>query len=196
MIKRKTLVAVALALAIAPIVARAAGDDVTRHPSYVDGSALLDLAGEEGEIVEVSIGPALLDSIRSGVRDDRDASSVLSGLRALYAYVVGLEHDPGREAAARREVKAIESKLVSSGWERIVRVRDKGDNVHVFTRPGGTIKEGQDRIVSGLVVLALDGEDSQVVFVNIVGDIDMAKLGALADTVDVPGLKDAAGDSK
>ncbi len=186
----------AIALAAFPLAAHAVDPEIARHPAYVDGSSILDLAGEDGDLVEVRLGPALIDAVRAGVRSDEEASSVLAGLRGIYAYVVGLDHDPAKEDKARGKMKAIEAKLSSSGWERIVRVREKGDNVNVFTRPRGGRAKGDEQIVSGLVVLVLEKDDSQVVFVNIVGDIDMAKLGELSDTVKVPELKELAGESK
>ncbi len=189
----KTLAAVALALALGPFPARAAEQDITRHPAYVDGSAILELAGEDGDIVEVSIGPGLMGAMRAGVDD---ATGLLSGLRGIYAYVVNLDHDAAREAGARRKVKSLEQQLSATGWERIVRVREEGDHVNVFTRPGGDGRPGSAQIVSGLVVLVLEGDESQVVFVNIIGDMDMAKLGALADTVNLPGLRDLSGDDE
>ena len=183
----------AFVLAAAGSAAVAQDAEVRRHPAFVDGSAFVELAGEEGELVEVSIGPALLNAIAAG--DGSKGSNelaALSGLKGIYAYVVGLEDDPVRTEKARRLAADIEAKLVREQWERIVRVRDKGERVNVFTKPGpaGT------RQVSGLVVMVFDADGSEVVFCNLVGTIDLAKLGAISDAMDVPGLDQIPPESR
>ena len=187
----------ALVLAAAGGAAFAQDAEVRRHPAFVDGSAFVDLAGENGELVEVSIGPALLNAIVSG--DGKQGAgelSALSGLKGIYAYVVGLENDPVRTEKARKLAADIEAKLVREGWERVVRVRDKGERVNVFTKPG----RAGERKVDGLVVLVFEdggeGEGSEVVFCNLVGTIDLAKLGAISESMNVPGLDQIPGDSK
>ena len=177
--------------AAATSLASAQDAEVRRHPAFVDGSAFAELAGENGELVEVSLGPSLLNAIASGDGKSGNADlAALSGLKGIYAYVVGLENDPVRVEKARKLAADIEAKLVRESWERIVRVREKGERVNVFTRPGaaGTGK------VDGLVVLVFDGEE--VVFCNLVGTIDLARLGAISDAVNVPGLDQIPQESK
>ena len=159
--------------------------EIRKHPAFVDGSAFVDLAGEHGELVEVSIGPALLSALAAGAGKNGDEElAALSGLKGIYAYVVGLEGDPVRVEKARKLAAEIEAKLVRDSWERIVRVRDGAERINVFTRPGAA-GEGK---VEGLVVLVFDGDGGEVVFCNLVGTIDLAKLGAISDSMNVPGL--------
>lgn len=169
--------------AAATSLALAQDAEVRKHPAFVDGSAFLELAGEEGELVEVTLGPALLNAIAAGAKEHRDADlSVLAGLKGIYAYVVGLEDDPVRIEKARKLAVDLEARLVRDKWERIVRVREKGERVNVFTKPGASGPGNVD----GLVVLLFSGDE--VVFCNLVGTIDLAKLGAISEAVDVPGL--------
>lgn len=179
----------ALVFAVAGCAALAQDAEVRKHPAFVDGSAFVELAGENGELVEVSIGPALLNAIASGDgKKGNGELSALSGLKGIYAYVVGLENDPVRTEKARKLAVDLEAKLVRENWERVVRVRDKGERVNVFTKPG---RPGEGT-VNGLVVIVFDGggegDGSEVVFCNLVGTIDLAKLGAISETMDVPGL--------
>jgi hypothetical protein len=182
----------AFAFAAASCAAFAQDAEIRRHPAFVDGSAFVELAGENGELVEVSIGPALLNAIASGEKKGSADLSALSGLKGIYAYVVGLEDDPVRTEKARKLAVDIEAKLVRENWERVVRVRDKGERVNVFTKPG---RAGEGK-VDGLVVIVFDGDGSEVVFCNLVGTIDLAKLGAISDSVDVPGLDLVPQESK
>ncbi len=160
--------------------------DMKRHPGFVDGSAFVDLAGEDSSLVEINIGPSLLEAIARGAADDPEVRSVLSGLVGVNAYIVGLDHDAAREGRATKMVKDIAAFLETGGWERLVRVREKDESVNVYIRSA-------DKTIEGLVVLVLDRDESEVVFANLVGTIDLAGLGALRGTLDVPGL-DAIGD--
>lgn len=172
----------ALVSAAASVPAFAAQDsDLRRHPGFVDGSEFGKLAGEDSELVEVNLGPSLLRAIARGADDDPEAKSVLSGLLGVNAYIVGLDHDAAREDRAAKMIKEVAQRLEASGWERLVRVREKSESVNVFVRNG-------ERTLDGLVVLSFDRDDSQVVFANLVGSIDLARLGDLRGTLDVPGL--------
>jgi hypothetical protein len=162
--------------------------EMRRHPGFVDGSLFVELAGEDSELVEVSLGPALLRAISRGAADDPEARSVLSGLLGVNAYIVGLENDAARETRAAKLVKDVARHLESSGWERLVRVREKRESVNVYVR-------NNEETIDGLVVLVFDEEGSEVVFANLVGTIDLARLGEIKGTLDVPGL-DALDDAE
>ena len=186
----KRLVMSFLVAAAATSAAFAQDAEVRRHPAFVDGSAFVELAGDEGELVEVTPGPALLNAIAAGDKSGDSDLSVLSGLKGIYAYVVGLEGDASRIERARKLAADIEAKLVREKWERIVRVREKNERVNVFTKPGAS---GPGK-VDGLVVIVFDAEE--VVFCNLVGTIDLAKLGAVSDAVNVPGLDQIPQEAK
>lgn len=180
----------ALASGALSVPALAAKDpDVRHHPGFVDGSEFAKLAGEDSELVEVNIGPSLLKAIARGADDDPEARSVLSGLVGVNAYIVGLDHDASREGRAAQMVKDIARRLETSGWERLVRVREKSESVNVFVR-------SNEGTIDGLVVLTFDRDGSEVVFANLVGTIDLARLGDLKGTLDVPGLDAVDGPEK
>lgn len=164
--------------------------EVRRHPAFVDGSAFVELAGDDGELVEVNLGPSLLNAIAAGDKKGDADLSVLAGLKGIYAYVVGLQGDASRVERARKVAADLEAKLVREKWERIVRVREKDERVNVFTKPGAS---GSGK-VDGLVVIVFDGDE--VVFCNLVGTIDLAKLGAVSDAVNVPGLDQIPQEAK
>jgi hypothetical protein len=175
-----------------PIVAassgRGAGSEAAELPGFVDGSAFSELAGDDGEVVEVNLGPSLLGALARGASKDPDASSVLSGLRSVTAYILDLKKDADRTAKAARLVQDMEGKLQRGGWERLARVRDKSERVDVFAlTPNKTIE--------GLVVLVINMEDGEVVFANLAGTIDLAKIGDMENTLHVPGL-DKVGKSR
>ena len=179
-------------LASGPVVAASSGhgasSETERLPGFVDGSAFADLAGEDDEVVEVNLGPSLLGALARGASKDTDTTSVLSGLRSVTAYILDLKKDPARTARAARLVQDMEGRLQRGGWERLARVREKTERVDVFTlTPNKTIE--------GLVVLVINQEDGEVVFANLAGTIDLAKIGDMENTLHVPGL-DKVGKSK
>jgi hypothetical protein len=154
----------------------------------VDGSAFGKLAGEDSDLVEIHLGPTLLGAIARGAKDDPEAALLLAGLRSVTAYIVGLEGDPERTGKAAKLMQDMEGRLQREGWERLAHVREKGERVNVFVLGG-------DGTVEGLVVLVLERDEGQVVFVNIAGTLDLAKLDDIGDALDldVPGLDGLGG---
>lgn len=164
--------------------ARAGEEDATSLPGYVDGSAFAELAGEDSQIVEVSIRAPLLRALSRAASDEAEgAGDLLRQLQSISAFIVGLDKDANRTERAARMVREMEARLERRGWERLARVREKSSNVGVFIR-------NDDKIIDGLVVLALDRDGSQVVFANIAGVIDLARLKELSNTLNVPGLEE------
>ena len=161
--------------------AAAADPEIERLDGFVDGSAFCDLAGEDDEVVEVHLGPSILSALARGAGEDPDIAPVLEGLRSITACVVSLRGDPARAEKAGRLVRETEVRLERDGWERLARVRDAGERVDVFVR-------NDERIVRGVTVLVMGRGDGEVVFVNLAGTVDLARIGEIGDTLHVPGL--------
>ena len=188
MTDRKTLhsfvaLGVTLALALAPAFAQKQG--LSAHPGYVDGSFLSDLVPDdlEGvEVVEINIAGPLLAALSPMLNsEDENLGAVVNQLRGITA-VVASGLDEATSAKARTFVSEISAKLQREGWERLVRVREKGARTFVFLHYDG-------EAVDGLTVLSY--EDDEVTFVNIAGTIDLATLSELGDSMDLPGLDEA-----
>src|SRR5262247_454725 len=84
---------------LALVHALAAGAASAQSPhtaGYVDGSAFAALATEDGDLVEIQLGPSLMNAL-AGKRTGKDVeNSVFRQLRSIEAYIVGLENDPAR----------------------------------------------------------------------------------------------------
>ena len=176
---------IAVVLVLAVLLASpsfAAPKDAAGLPGFVDGTAFADLAGEEDEIVEVNLGPSMLSALARGAAQDREASSILTGLTSVTAYVLTMKGDGGRFQKALDLVRDTESRLEKAGWERLARVRDGKERVNIFALNGKAAMEG-------LTVLVVDAEAGEVVFLNLAGTIDLARLGDLEGTLDIPGLE-------
>ncbi len=178
--------AAALALAVTPL-AVAADRAPSRSRGFVDGSAFAALAGEDSEVVEINIQAPLLKALARADAGDEGLGSFVRKLESVSAYIVALEGDPRRTERATRMVREMEAKLERDGWQRLAVVREKAARVNVYIR-------NNDEVIDGLVVLVVDPEESRVVFANIAGTLDLADLGKLQDTLDLPGL-DALGEA-
>ena len=94
--------------------------------------------------------------------------------------VVGVDDQNRSDVESR--VQAVRKELETKGWERIVKVQDKGQDVGVY------LKTQNKDTVQGLVVVVVDGA-KQAVFVNVVGDIKPEQLSMLGETLHIDPLK-------
>ncbi len=155
--------------------------DAKSLPGFVDGSAFSKLAGEDSELVEVNIGPPLLRALSQAGSENSDVKSLLGQLQAINAYIIHFGADRARFEQAEKLIREVEASLEHKGWERLARVREKDSKVGVFVR-------NSDHTIDGLVVMVADREGGEVVFANIAGVIDLARIGDLRDKLNVPGL--------
>ncbi len=163
-----------------------AGPDVKKLPGYIDGSAFADLAGEDDEVVEVNLSGSLLRALASKDAEEGGDDSVFRKLQSIQAYVITLGKNNPKASRADAMIKEVEQRLTAGGWERLARVREKDERVGVYVRGG-------EKTVDGLTVLVHDRGDNEVVFVNIVGDIDLNKINQISDKFDIPGLEAVPG---
>ena len=83
-------------------------------------------------------------------------------------------------------VDSTATKLEGDGWHAVVRVRDKGEQVRVYMKPGtgGTL--------AGVTVMVTDsgavGRGGEAVFFNVAGTIQPAQLGQIASTIGMNGM--------
>jgi hypothetical protein len=140
-----------------------------RDPGYVDIAGLT--AGITDEpTVEVDVRGALLRLVVSSARhDDPELAGMLSRLRAVQVRVYKLGTRE-RSAVAGRTAE-FSRRLRSQGWEPFVRVRDNDTRVDMMVRTAG------ERI-TGLVAFVV-GDDSEAVFLNIVGDVNPEQVGRI-----------------
>lgn len=155
--------------------------EVPRSAGFVDGSAFASLAGPDSDVVEVHLEPPLLRALARIDTGDEGFGQLVRNLRSINAYIVGLDKDAARTERATRMVHEMEGKLDRQGWQRLAVVREKETRLNVYIRTS-------EETIDGLVVLAVDPGESRAVFVNIAGTIDLARLGELSGTLEVPGL--------
>jgi hypothetical protein len=182
---RTTHLILASMLAALPAVAAGATTEAPKstHPGYVDGAIFRDLVDDDGDIVEVDLDKTMLRALGKRKDEDNPGKELLSTLEAVHA-VNGTVKAPA--ARVFEIIKQTQQKLLSAGWHQVTKIKDESDWVYVLTHVTG------DQ-VDGLVALIFESEDREITFVNLVGPIDLSKLGEYGDMVHVPGLENVPG---
>jgi hypothetical protein len=172
MYKRSTLltrIAVATTLLFASTAGLAA-DALSEEPGYVDFGDLSALTNSEPS-VEISLGSALIRFLCAATEEEEpELAESLCNLRSIRITV--FEMQPQDYAEAQAHAKSISEDLESKAWEPAVVMRAEESTVRMYMR---TV----DDKVAGMAVMVIE-PGSEAVFMNIVGEIDPAKLGRVA----------------
>ncbi len=138
-------------------------------------------APENGQFVEISINSNLINmAARLVEKEEPEAAKVLGGLKSIRINVIGLNDD--NRADLKERMNTIRTQLTQKGWDRLVTVQEKNQDVGIFTKVRG--KEA----VEGITVTVIDG-DKEAVFINVVGDIRPEQLADVADRLNLEPLK-------
>jgi hypothetical protein len=155
-----------------------AQDDVKKYPGYVDLGSFEGLYDPE-EYTEVNIEAPLLNLVAKASKNkDEELYNLLSGLKLIKVYTFQVAED--KETGVEQKMKSLTNKLNSENWERIVRVKDRGEAVNVY------LKNVNDNIV-GVTVLTLE-KNGEAAFINIVGNIDLEAISRLSEKFNIPEL--------
>ena len=152
--------------------AMAQEDALTAFPGYVDFGELGDIFGEP--TVQIAVGQSLLNLVSSlSANEDPDAAALLGRLKGVRVNVY--ETDEIADGALDY-VKNISSTLGAVGWESVVTVNSNEEQVRIFMKING-------EMVEGITVMAVD--ETEAVFVNVIGNINPDELGAVMDRFDI-----------
>jgi hypothetical protein len=155
----------------------------------LDFESLEPFAKKASEVVDVNLDGALLKLAARFMtyEDDREGLEIVKNLKGIY--VKNFEFDkPGQYSPA--DVEAIRSQLQKPYWSRIVTAqsRHEGETTEVYMM---TASDGG--AVLGMAII--DAEPKELTVVNIVGPIDIDKLGQLEGKMGIPRLDKAAKES-
>ena len=156
-------------------------NDYTKYKGYVNFGDLEKFETGE-EVTEVIIEEHLLRMVSKMTgKDEPELGVVLDGIKLIKVntFDVSEENYPKLALIA----KDIDKKLMSDGWDRIVKTRSKDELVNVF------ILTSKEEKISGLVVTSIE-KNGDAAFVNIVGNIDLETIGKLSDKFDIPSIGD------
>jgi len=166
----KLLVTCLTAMLALPVMAQE--DTLKDYPGYVDFGELSSVFGEPS--VQIAVGESLLGLVGSlSASEDPEAAELFKRLNGVRVNVFETE---SMADGAVDLVKNISAKLNDRGWESVVTVNSKEEQVRIFMK----INEDQ---VEGITVMAV--EENEAVFVNVIGNINPAELEKVMDNFDI-----------
>ena len=158
--------------ALLALPAMAQEDALKAFPGYVDFGELNSMFGEP--TVQISIGASLLSLVGTlSAEEDPEAAELFKKLNGVRVNVFETEQ---MADGAIDLVKDISSKLSSAGWESVVSVNSADEQVRIFMKLN-------DGTVDGITVMAV--EETEAVFVNVIGNINPAELERVMKNFDV-----------
>ena len=167
---RKFAVAALTALLAFPVMAQE--DALKDFPGYVDFGELGDIFGEP--TVQIAVGSSLLGLVGAlSAQEDPETADLFKRLNGVRVSVFENTKVTDEGIAF---VKDASSKLSSMGWESVVTVNSAEEQVRIF------MKINED-MVEGITVMVV--EDTEAVFVNVIGDLNPAELEKVMDNFDV-----------
>ena len=166
---RTVIIAVLAALLSLSVSAQTA--DLKTQPGYVDFGEMNEIYGEPR--VMINLGGSLLKLIAMASKDDPEAAELMQGLVGVR---VSVYPTGGNLSPALEQVAKVRSLLESRNWEPIVQVKETDEEVQIFVKANETVMEG-------IAVMAVNAEE--IVFLNILGEIDPAKVGAVMERLNV-----------
>ncbi len=177
----RTLGAVVILAILSSGAGVAAEEALESHPGYFSLDEL-GIVDPDRSSVDINLQGAMLRLVGAAVLQEEPALaqlvSQMKAMRVLVAPVDGL--DPEKTEAA---IAGGVTKLEGKGWQRVVRVKEDDEQVHVY------LKEAAGEI-EGLTLFVFDPSD-ELTLINIAGRIDVELLGALSQAFDIPPLEAA-----
>ena len=166
-------------------------EDYSKYPGYLNYKNISGLNKAES-LSEVYLEESLLKMF-AGMADEKndDLSELANGLKLIQVNEYKIDKDAVTDMEG--SLDGMDKSMQSSGWNRIVRTNNKSNlaNIYIMKSSGGELE--------GLAILSLSkGSASvkspeyepygKVTCVNIVGKIDLAKIGKLTKQFNIPGL--------
>lgn len=156
-----------------------AQEDYSNEPGYFDFGDLTVFEKGDG-VTEVFLESNILNMVAAITEDEEpELSKMLSGLKLVKVNV--FEVSDKNETAIKNRIEKLNEKLTARKWDRIVRSRGGDEIVNVYLKTSGK------SAIDGLVVTTIEN-GAEAVFVNIVGNIDLKKIGKLGAKFDIPSL--------
>jgi hypothetical protein len=148
-------------------------NEIKKLAGYVDFGDLTSSYGEPN--IEINLGPSMLQFANAIIGDeDPEALAVMKGLKAIRVKIYNIE---GNADAAIGQINKSRKQLEADNWEQIVKVKEDGEETHIFMK----MIDGK---IEGMTVLVA-GDEDEAIFINIIGNIDPKDLGKITESFDV-----------
>lgn len=142
-----------------------------------------DLASSYGEPkVEINLNALMMGFVSTLAKnEDPEVSQLLSQLESIQVRVYNTQ---GNSKKALQSIDKVTKKIRKEKWEPIVSVNEEHERVRVFAKY-------TEKKMDGLVVMVVSddekdkGESGEVVFINIVGEIDPANIQKVTNSLNI-----------
>lgn len=141
--------------------------DITKQPGYID-LEMIEIPESAGEIVNISLGPAMLRMFDS-FSDDERGSRKKNGLLSIR--VKSFELNGENSKKIQSIIDDIQKKLEHDKWEQLVRYKKRDERAII------SMKYEKNRPV-GLLIINYEPYD-EVTFANIVGNINIGEIARM-----------------
>ncbi len=194
--KRSAMLFSALFLLAAVSVFSQDKTDYSGMPGYVDfGNLTKYMSGDK--VTEINLDANMLKMLSNlGGEDSLGFKSVVGGLKLIKVNSFGINNV--NENEIMQKINSIDRQLSGKNWQRIIKVKDKGEYTNVYILPSNDYKDFMGLVVASFKTKGerekANGKNSdkdkegEATFVNIVGKINMEQLGKLGSKFNIPSL--------
>ncbi|ABD83152.1 DUF4252 domain-containing protein [Saccharophagus degradans] len=150
------------------------------NASYAQSAGLVafdDLSNEYGEAkVEINLSKQLLGLIGAfSKKENPELSELASNIESITVRVYNITDDA---QAALNLIDKTTKHLRKDNWVPIVSVNEEGEKVRIFSKSTG-------EVMDGMVVMVVDTNSKEAVFINLVGQIDPARINDLTGALNL-----------
>ena len=171
---RITRISLGLVLGLVILAAPALAENIKKMPGYIDLS-WIEIPDDAEEIQDIDLSTMLL-SVAADAEEagDEELAMALSMIKSIRVKAFSTESSSADEIDGM--IAKVRSELKKKDWERLVYIKDEGETLTVNTKY-------HDGDLVGLMIIAYEAGE-EVAFVNVVGDLDLAKLMKLGLSMD------------
>ena len=159
-----------------------------QYPGSLNFDSIPQISGREPDVEVTLYGPVLKLVAQLPVQYMGGDENTAEMLRVIDQVLVRVYSGlPTGSQTILDQMAATSNALVAQDWMRVVRVREQNNSsVDILLKMAD---DGEN--INGIVVMALDGQgqDSELVFVNIAGNFNPAYLSNLAEQFDIDVLE-------
>lgn len=168
----KTILTTLLAMLLSAA-AWAQDSDLVNTPGYVDFKSMNAIYGEPR--VMINIGGPLMKLMATAAQhsDDPEAAALMKDLEGVR---INIYNTGGNLEPALEQMAEARAALEELQWQPIIQVKEKDENVQMFTRI-------EDDKMQGMAIMVVNAEEA--VFLNILGTIDPSEVGRVMDQLNV-----------
>ena len=154
------------------IPALAQEDELKSLDGYVDFGDLTATYGEPS--ISINIGGTLLQFVGAmSESSDPEAAQIMSDLKGVRVFGYPISEDA---TVAKEKFSEVKSTLKKKGWEPVVQVNERDEQVLIYMKI-------EDSVMEGMTVMTVDSEE--VMFINIIGKLDPRQIGKVMDGFDI-----------